>query len=390
MDSNYNSQILVCMPAYNEDRTIGAIIQKAKNYAAEVIVYDDGSVDNTEEVAKAACATVIRNPSNKGYGVAIKALFQAAREKNADVVVTLDSDGQHNPDQIPRLIEPILHDGFDIVIGSRFLNYEDSEMVPSYRSFGIKTITKLAQSASYNNITDAQSGFRAFSKNALYKIDLFEEGFALITELLLKAKQKNLLIKEVPVTIYYNVENPSTCNPISHGIEVLYSIVQFISLRHPLAFYGLPGIVSLLVAVVFMYNALELFDATRYISTNMILISVGTAVIGMVLLATGAIIYTIAALLKETRGVFYTIIQFISLRHPLAFYGLPGIVSLLVAVVFMYSALELFSTTRYVSTNITNMILISVGTAIIGIVLLATGAIIYTITALLKGRIKDI
>jgi glycosyltransferase involved in cell wall biosynthesis len=301
MDSNYNSRILVCMPAYNEARTIGGVIQKAKNYAAEVIVYDDGSVDNTEEVAKAAGATVIRNPSNKGYGVAIKALFQAAREKNADVVVTLDSDGQHNPDQIPRLIEPILHDGFDIVIGSRFLNDEDSEKVPSYRSFGIKTITRFAQSASYNNITDAQSGFRAFSKNALYKIDLFEEGFALITELLLKAKQKNLLIKEVPVTINYNVENPSTCNPISHGIEVLYSIVQFISLRHPLAFYGLPGIVSLLVAVVFMYNALELFSSTRYVSTNitnMTLISVGTAVIGIVLLATGAIIYTIAALLK--------------------------------------------------------------------------------------------
>src|SRR5215213_10122607 len=98
MSSNYNSKILVCMPAYNESRTIGDIVQKAKKYAAEVIVYDDGSVDNTEEVAKAAGATVIRNPSNKGYGVAIRALFQVAREKNADIVVTLDSDGQHNPD----------------------------------------------------------------------------------------------------------------------------------------------------------------------------------------------------------------------------------------------------------------------------------------------------
>jgi len=107
-------------------------------------------------------------------------------------------------------------------------------------------------------------------------------------------------------------------------------------------------------------------------------------------LATASIIYTIAALLKETTGVFYTVIQFISLRHPLAFYGLPGIVSLLVAVVFMYNALELFSSTRYVSTSITNMILISVGTAVIGMVLLATGAIIYSIAALLKGRIKDI
>src|SRR5919107_1720132 len=100
MDSNDNSRILVCLPAYNVAKTIGGIIQKAKNYATEVIVYDDGSVDNTYEVAKAAGATVIRKPINKGYGVAIKALFQAAKEKNADIVVTLDSDGQHNPDQI--------------------------------------------------------------------------------------------------------------------------------------------------------------------------------------------------------------------------------------------------------------------------------------------------
>src|SRR5919108_4557357 len=114
------AKMVVTIPAYNEARAIGEIIQRAKNYANEVIVYDDGSTDNTYEVAKAAGATVIRNPSNKGYGVAIKTLFHTAREKNADIVITLDSDSQHNPDQIPRFIEPILRDGFDIIIGSRF------------------------------------------------------------------------------------------------------------------------------------------------------------------------------------------------------------------------------------------------------------------------------
>jgi glycosyltransferase involved in cell wall biosynthesis len=294
--------IVACIPAYNEATTIANIIENAKKYVSKVIVYDDGSIDNTYEVANAAGATVIRGPLNKGYGVAIKTLFQAAREVNADVMVTLDSDGQHNPDQIPNLLEPILNDGFDIVIGSRFLNHSDQQRVPVYRSFGIKTITKFTQAASYNNITDAQSGFRAFSKRALSKINLFENGMAVSTEILLRAKEKNLLVKEVPATINYDVLNPSTHNPALHGISTLYSVIQFISLRHPLVFYGIPGIILLTIAGLFMYNAMDLYSGTKYISTNMILVSVGAAVIGMILLATAVIINTITALLKA-RGI---------------------------------------------------------------------------------------
>lgn len=298
IDPYDNVQIIVCIPAYNEAQTVTQVVQKAKEYAAEVVVYDDGSYDNTHEIAKAAGATVIRDPINKGYGTAIKALFEIAKEKNADVMVTLDSDGQHSADQIPTILEPILKEGYDIVIGSRFMSDQDRKKVPKYRSLGIKAITKFAQAASYSGITDAQSGFRAYGKNALSKINLFEEGMAISAEILLKAKEKNLHIKEVPITINYDVKNSSTHNPITHGIGVLYSIVQFISLRHPLAFYGLPGIVLLIVAAAFMSKALELFSASRYISTNLILVSVGTAVVGVVLLATGAILYTITALLK--------------------------------------------------------------------------------------------
>ena len=291
-------RILVCIPAYNEAETVGDVIEKARKYASEVIVYDDGSIDNTYEEAKGAGAAVIRSPINKGYGTAIKSLFQAAREKNADVMVTLDSDGQHNPDSIPSLVEPILTGEFDIVIGSRYLTNQDKEKVPKYRSLGIRTITKLTQSASYSNITDSQSGFRAYSKNALSKINLFEEGMAVSIEILLRAKEKNLVIKEVPIRIRYDLEHTSTHNPISHGIVVLYTVIQFISLRHPLAFYGIPGIGLLIGAAVFVKNALELFSKSGYVSTNMILISVGMAVVGVVLLATGAILYTLIALLK--------------------------------------------------------------------------------------------
>jgi len=292
-------RILVCIPAFNEAKTIAEVIMKSKKYADAVFVYDDGSTDDTYEVANSAGATVIRNPENKGYGVAIRSLFQAAKEQNADIMVTLDSDGQHNPDQIPQLIEPLLKQRIDMVIGSRFLDSNDKEKVPRYRSFGIKTITKLTQAASYSGITDSQSGFRAYNKNALSKINLFEDGMAVSIEILLRAKEKKLLSTEVPITINYDVKDTSTHNPISHGVGVLYSVLQFISLRHPLAFYGLPGIALLGVAAFFLKNVLHLFSTTGYVSTNMILISVGIAVVGVVLLATAAIVYTLVALLKD-------------------------------------------------------------------------------------------
>lgn len=298
VDSKDGNRILVCIPAFNEAKTISEIIMKSKKYANGVIVYDDGSTDDTSEIAKSVGATVIRNPENKGYGVAIRSLFQAAKEQDADIMVTLDSDGQHDPDQIAQVIEP-LKQGFDIVIGSRFLEGNGKQKMPRYRNFGIKTITKLTQAASYPGITDSQSGFRAYSKKALSKINLFEDGMAVSTEILIRASEKKLLTTEVPITIKYDIMGTSTHNPISHGIGVLYSVFQFISLRHPLAFYGLPGIILLVISAFFMKNALDLFAETEYVSTNMILISVGIAVVGVVLLATAAILYTLIALLKD-------------------------------------------------------------------------------------------
>lgn len=291
-------RVLVCIPAFNEAKNISEIVDKSKKYANEVIVYDDGSSDDTYDLAVSAGAKVIKSRTNTGYGTAIRALFQAAKEQNADIMVTLDSDGQHNPEHIPRLLEALRIQNFDIVIGSRFLKKEDREMVPRYRTFGIKTITKLTQRASYSGLTDSQSGFRAYNRNALSKINLFEDGMSVSTEILLRAREKNLLTTEVPITVNYENYDTSTHNPISHGIGVLYSVMQFISLRHPLAFYGLPGIVLLGIAALFMKNALNLFSTSGYVSTNMILISIGIAVVGVILLATAAIVYTLIALLK--------------------------------------------------------------------------------------------
>ncbi len=175
--------VLVCMPAYNEAQRIASVILGAKRYASEVLVYDDGSSDDTASIAKSTGATVIRGSVNKRYGFAIKSLFQLAIQKDADIVVTIDSDGQHNTDDIPSILQAIGGEGFDIVIGSRFLDKASKAKVPSYRTVGIKTITRATQRASYGTITDAQSGFRGYSRNALSKINLFENGMAFLLQL---------------------------------------------------------------------------------------------------------------------------------------------------------------------------------------------------------------
>lgn len=291
-------RVLVCIPAYNEGKTIGGIIDKAKEISSEIIIYDDGSKDDTRKIAESAGAVVIGNKTNRGYGMAIRELFRVARKENVDIMVTLDSDGQHDPGQIPDLLRPILNDECDIVIGSRFLNKSDSIKVPRYRNLGIKAITRFTRAASFDDLTDAQSGFRAYNREAISKIFLFQNGMSVSTEILLRASENELRISEVPVTVKYDVERSSTSNPVSHGLGVLMSVVQYISLRRPLLFYGLPGLLLMLVATFFIYQAIEMFSSTRYVSTNIIIISIGLAVVGVILLATGAIVHTLVALFR--------------------------------------------------------------------------------------------
>jgi glycosyltransferase involved in cell wall biosynthesis len=294
-----DKKILVCIPAFNESKTIAEIISKSRCYATEVLVCDDGSRDGTDREAEGAGAIVIRHSRNKGYGATIKTLFEAAKDRDPDVMITIDSDGQHDPDRIPEVVKPILIDGYDIVIGSRFLNDTDREQVPSFRGLGLKIITALARRISYSGITDAQNGFRAYSKNALNKMQLSENGMSVSTEILIKAKQENLSITEVPVTVNYNIENTSTHNSLSHGMSIIYSIMQFVIIKHPMLFIGLPGLALMMISAVLISQALDLFATTRYVSTPLILLSTGSAIIGIIMLLTSILIYAIKILMSK-------------------------------------------------------------------------------------------
>jgi len=265
-------------------------------YVDRVVVCDDGSVDLTGEIAGGLGAVVVRHERNLGYGAALRSLFREALELGAEVVVTLDGDGQHDPTEIPRLMERMGTGDVDIVIGSRFLEGGGSG-APGWREAGIKLITELASNGGLE-LTDAQSGFRAYGRGALESLVLTEERMGISTEILLKAGENGLRVMEVPVNISYSGDS-STHNPVVHGFEVLFSTLKHLSMKRPLLFYGLPGFLSLLVSSFFWVLTIRIFTMRGTISTNVALIALSTSVVGLILMTTAVILWTIISVIRE-------------------------------------------------------------------------------------------
>ena len=241
-------KIAVGIPAFNEQKNIKRLILQLQSITDTIIVCNDGSEDSTGSLAKKLGAFVIEHPKNLGYGASIRSIFHKAKEMNCDVLVTFDADGQHRIEDIKTVLQPIKNKEADIVIGSRFL--EKNEEVPSYRKIGIKAITKLTNAYSGKELTDSQSGFRAYTKKVLEKCTPSESGMGVSTEILMKAFKNNFKILEVPIIVLYEGDT-STHNPLSHGIGVIFSTLKFISIDHPLKFYGIPGILFLLFSFIF-------------------------------------------------------------------------------------------------------------------------------------------
>ena len=210
------------IPAYNEEVALGSIILRTLQYVDEVIIVNDGSDDKTVDVAKLAGAEIINHATNLGKGEALKSGFSAIGD--ADVVVTIDADGQHNPDEIPSLIKPIIEDGADLVNGSRYMNGPE-ENTPAYRRVGQQVLDNASNISAGIKVTDSQSGFRAFSPAACKVFRFYDTGFGIESEMLVDVAEAGLKIVEVPITVRYDVDG-STKNPVTHGVGVLLKIIK--------------------------------------------------------------------------------------------------------------------------------------------------------------------
>ena len=291
---------LVCIPAYNEETKIKDVVKKSLPYVDKVIVCDDGSTDNTAALAKKAGAIVISHATNLGYGAAISSLFDYCRKNNAEIMVTLDGDGQHNPDQVPDLINIILKHNVDVVIGSRSLR--DDKDLPSYRRAGIKIITSTINSATDLKVTDSQSGFRAYSRTAIDLIRPAESGMAVSTEILLKISNNGLSIAEVPITVSYTGDT-STEHPVSHGAHVIGTTLKYVSIKHPMYFYGIPGILlfisGLIMGVSFLDSYLD--PVAPKVLYGLILGSTISVLLGSMMIITSILLFTMSNLIRGTR-----------------------------------------------------------------------------------------
>lgn len=288
---------IVCIPAYNEENTISDIIKRSLKFADKVIVCDDGSTDSTSKKAKDSGATVINHVKNSGKGTALKSLFEYIKKSNFDVAVTIDGDGQFLPEEMEKLIEPILKNDVDVVIGNRFSN---SEEMPAYRKTGNKVLDKITKLASDLPVEDSQSGYRAYSSKAINTLSFHTSGFGIDSEILIDAVNKNLTISEQPVTVLYDTGfKTSTKNPVSHSSGVLSSLLQLIAINHPLRYLGIPGFILLIIGLSFSVLVMSMFNEDRYFSIPSTLIAIGTLVIGLMLMLMSVVLYSISQMSKR-------------------------------------------------------------------------------------------
>jgi len=223
--NNQNYDIIAVIPAYNEEKVINDVISKTKLFVDLVIVCDDGSTDNTSKIVHKNKVVLIRNFQKMGKGYSLKWLFKEAEKYNPKVIITLDADGQHDPNDIPKFITPILSNKYDLVIGSRFL-YDSWTDISYIRNFGLKIINFLHNALLRYPYSDSQCGFRAFGKKGINIMhNCKENGYGIETEQLILAMKHGLRMIEVAVKVKYrDLKNTSKMNFILHG----FTLVKFI------------------------------------------------------------------------------------------------------------------------------------------------------------------
>lgn len=221
-------KLVIVIPAFNEATVIKDVIRKLPKKLSGIdvvtpIVIDDGSTDGTFEVAKESTKHVYRHMVNLGVGAATTTGFEAAKKMNADIVVTLDADGQHNPDDVAELIKPIMDNKADVTIGTRMLN---TTGMPKLKVFGNWVMNVFTFLVFHKWVTDSQSGMRAFSKKAMKKMCFHSIGYEICSEAIGEVKRNKLRLVEVPIEVIYTDYSKMTGQSWINAINIITKMLS--------------------------------------------------------------------------------------------------------------------------------------------------------------------
>jgi glycosyltransferase involved in cell wall biosynthesis len=296
-----HKRTLAVIPCCNEEATVANVILKTKRFVNEVLVVDDGSTDETSKIAKEAGATVINHKKNRGKGAAIRTGFQYALENDFDYVVTIDGDGQHNPLEIPNLLENVINNGHDISIGFRVGN--NTEM-PVWRRVGKRVLDYATSLGTGGFVTDSQCGFRAFNKKAVEAItpQLKGDAFSVESEQLIKAHESGLKVMNTNVTCKYTELDTSTKNPASHGLSVLGYVLWVIAERRPLLFISVPGFISVVIGFILGTYTLQYYNVNNFFIVPYAIIVSILIIVGVLTMLVGLLLHVFPKILKRLTG----------------------------------------------------------------------------------------
>jgi glycosyltransferase involved in cell wall biosynthesis len=273
--------IVVLIPAYNEELTIGSVVLQARRHANVVLVVNDGSKDRTSEVARAAGAEVIDCLRNGGKASALRIGFNELKKRDHDVVVMMDGDGQHDVRDINALITPILENEADLTIGSRFMKKDNS--IPLYRQVGQRILNRMTNIGSSKKVTDTQSGFRAFNRKTLLNMNFQSTGYAVEQDMIIHCSDSGLRITEVPISVRYDVPNGHKQGSLRMGMGLLNSIISTIGYKRPLLLFGVPGFVFFSAGLVMgVITLLDVFSIGTWVLQSLMagfMIIVGTTLV---------------------------------------------------------------------------------------------------------------
>lgn len=289
-----NRNIVVLIPAYNEERFIGSLVLKLQAQPVTVVVVDDGSTDETADIAERAGAIVVRKPQNQGKAEALNTGFEIVKQLNPEAVITIDADFQHRPEDLIRVVQPILENAADIVVGSRYLTSQS--FVPRHRVLGHRFFNYLTALASGTPVSDSQSGYRAFSPKACRYL-FHSTGFTVESEMQFIAREHNLRIMEVPITIQYT-DKPKR-SVWKQGWMVLGGIFKLIGQYRPMLFFGAPGISLLLAGMALGIWVVERFKRVGELPVGFAILCVLISVLGLIMLSTGFTLHSMRGLITD-------------------------------------------------------------------------------------------